>query len=396
MMQSKIEIQCPLDTEIPEYDYSNWNINDANFQQCNFDFTDFFNNFMLKNLPCQIKNVTDNWKCARQWVKGDQINYDNLIEEYGDLIAPVADCKNIQFNSQCKSDMKVHQYIEYLQNATDNRLLYLKDWHLRRSRPDDKFYEVPPYFILDWLNEYAMDNKEDDFMFVYIGPKGSWTPLHEDVYCSYSWSVNVVGRKKWILFPPGEEDKLKDRFDNLPLVFEPEKFQNIKYFEITQEAGDALFVPSGWHHQVINEAQTISVNHNWINACNVEIVWKALEKCLIIVEHQIEECKGTPEFPAECQLILKSHFGMDFESFVTFLCYIAKKRLSQLQGNTQADFNQYTLGKSIIKFDLKNILKVLNSIYVHPIFLNTDILSSKEDEFIQVRKDLRAVFSFCK
>lgn len=174
MTQSKIEIQCPLDTEIPEYNYSNWSVDGATFQQCNLVFIDFFNNFMSKNLPCLIKNVTDNWKCARQWVEDDQINYDNLIEEYGDLIAPVADCKNIEFNSQCKSDMKVHKYIQYLKDPTDSRLLYLKDWHLRRSRPDDKFYEVPHYFILDWLNEYATDKREDDFMFVYIGPKGSW------------------------------------------------------------------------------------------------------------------------------------------------------------------------------------------------------------------------------
>lgn len=220
----------------------------------------------------------------------------------------------------------------------------------------------------------------------------SRTPLHEDVYCSYSWSVNVVGKKKWILFPPGEENKLKDQLGNLPLVFELEKYENVKYCEITQEAGDALFVPSGWHHQVMNEAQTISVNHNWINACNIEIVWKALEKSLVIVENQIEECRGTPEFPAECQLILKSHFGMDFELFVTFLCYIARKRLSQLQGNEQVCCKQYSLGISIIKFDLKNILKVLNAIYVHPVFLNTDILLSKQDEFIQVRKELKAVF----
>lgn len=218
--------------------------------------------------------------------------------------------------------------------------------------------------------------------------------MHEDVYCSYSWSVNVVGRKKWVLFPPGEEEKLKDRLGNLPLVFEAEKYQNIKYCEITQEAGDALFVPSGWHHQVMNEAQTISVNHNWINACNIEIVWKALETSLLIVEQQIEDCKDTPEYPAECQLILKSHFGMDFESFVTFLCYIAKKRLSQLHGNTDVGINQYSLGINIIKFDLKNILKVLNLINLHPIYLNTEILSSKEDEFIQVRNELRTVFSF--
>ncbi|CAH0700456.1 unnamed protein product [Spodoptera exigua] len=385
------EIQCPLNAEIPEYDYRDWSVEKATFQEANFEFIDFFNNFMLKNLPCVIKNVTDNWKCSQEWVQGDQINYEGLTELYADFVAPVADCKNIQFNSQCKSDMKMYEYINYLKNLSDDRILYLKDWHLRRCAPNDYFYEVPKYFASDWLNEFAIDNNEDDFMFVYIGPKGSWTPLHEDVYCSYSWSVNVVGRKKWILFPPGEEEKLKDSLGNLPLLFEPEKLQNITYFEIIQEKGDALFVPSGWHHQVFNESHTISVNHNWINACNIEIVWRALAHSLLVVENQIEECKGTPEFPADCQLILKSHFGMDFMAFATFLLYIAKKRLAQLQGNSCEVFKKYSLDTSIIKFDLKNLLKVMNLIVEHPIFLESNILSSKEEEFKQVREELKSI-----
>lgn len=156
--------------------------------------------------------------------------------------------------------------------------------------------------------------------------------MHEDVYCSYSWSVNVVGSKKWIFLPPGEENKLKDDLGNLPLMFEPEKYKNIKYFEVIQEKGDAIFVPSGWHHQVINEMHTISVNHNWINACNIHIVWTALQNALIQVEHQIEEYNDTPEFPSQCQLILKSVFGMDFQDFISLLFYISRKRLQQLQG----------------------------------------------------------------
>lgn len=41
-----------------------------------------------------------------------------------------------------------------------------------------------------------------DFRFTYLGPSGTFTPLHRDVYASYSWSANVVGRKVWWLFPP--------------------------------------------------------------------------------------------------------------------------------------------------------------------------------------------------
>jgi hypothetical protein len=43
---------------------------------------------------------------------------------------------------------------------------------------------------------------QSDFRFTYLGPSGTFTPLHRDVYASYSWSANIVGRKIWWLFPP--------------------------------------------------------------------------------------------------------------------------------------------------------------------------------------------------
>jgi hypothetical protein len=69
----------------------------------------------------------------------------------------------------------------------------------------------------DWLNppfsaeprktpsERNTDTSLSDFRFTYLGPSGTYTPLHRDVYSSYSWSCNIVGRKMWWLFPPTEE-----------------------------------------------------------------------------------------------------------------------------------------------------------------------------------------------
>ena len=41
-----------------------------------------------------------------------------------------------------------------------------------------------------------------DYRFVYLGPRGTRTPLHADVLRSFSWSVNLAGRKRWRLLPP--------------------------------------------------------------------------------------------------------------------------------------------------------------------------------------------------
>lgn len=67
----------------------------------------------------------------------------------------------------------------------------------------------------DWLNlgylsprttdHSGLDASQSDFRFTYLGPRGTFTPLHRDVYASYSWSANIVGRKMWWLFPPDPE-----------------------------------------------------------------------------------------------------------------------------------------------------------------------------------------------
>ena len=100
---------------------------------------------------------------------------------------------------------------------------------------------------------------------MYIGPKTSWTPLHSDVFGSFSWSANIAGKKKWIFLIPGEEDKLRDSLGNLSFDINLENMENHNAIEIIQESGEIVFVPSGWFHQVHNLEDTISINHNWFN-----------------------------------------------------------------------------------------------------------------------------------
>jgi hypothetical protein len=68
------------------------------------------------------------------------------------------------------------------------------------------------HVVEDWLNPSFANTpdqtttmrspSQSDFRFTYLGPRGTFTPLHRDVYASYSWSANIVGRKLWWLFPP--------------------------------------------------------------------------------------------------------------------------------------------------------------------------------------------------
>lgn len=188
----------------------------------------------------------------------------------------------------------------------------------------------------------------------------SRTPFHADVFSSYSWSANVYGRKRWILFPPGEEQTFKDSFENLPYDISTENISVTKHFDIIQEPGEVIFVPSGWYHQVWNLDNTVSINHNWINGCNINIMFRSLTSHLNSIEKEIEDCKAMEDFQEHCQLMLNTLFGMDFYKFYDFLKCIALSRISMIQGSTSKTmFHGLTIGNNHIQFDLKSIRDVL-------------------------------------
>lgn len=121
----------------------------------------------------------------------------------------------------------------------------------------------------------------------WIGPQGTFTPIHRDPY--ENLFVQVVGRKRFHLFPPGPEPFLylqkegtqmntstvpteacllrgegegdEVRSNEFPLLEEAAKQQGAAHVEV--EAGDALFLPRGWFHCVASLTTSASVNFWW-------------------------------------------------------------------------------------------------------------------------------------
>ncbi|KAK9303249.1 hypothetical protein QLX08_005015 [Tetragonisca angustula] len=339
-------------------------------------YDEFFSKYLAENKPCIFKSsITDNWSCKRQWSLDGAPDFDVLDISFGDCVVPIADCKTRYYNSQSKDDMTMKDYLNYWMDYAKNNypdsmpLLYLKDWHCQKLFPNAPMYTVPEYFASDWLNEYYMAHPDlnDDYRFVYMGPKGTWTPLHADIFGSYSWSANIVGEKRWLLFPPGQEDFLRDIHGQLIYDATSKELENyavykaydkraIKYIDVIQKEGEIIFVPSGWHHQVWNKEDTVSLNHNWINGCNIMDMWHGLKKELNSVMKEVSDCKDMSNWAEQCQLILKSTYGMDYNLFFDFLKFIAKRRLSMvLEKQNVITFNRYKLGLNHCVFDLHSI-----------------------------------------
>lgn len=194
--------------------------------------------------------------------------------------------------------------------------------------------------------------------------------------------------KKWIFFPPHEEIKLKDVLGNLPFDMGEEKYKilmketNIRWFEVIQKAGQTLFVPSGWHHQVWNLEDTISVNHNWFNGCNIHWIWLAIYEKFNAVLHEIDDCKDMENFDEHCQLMLKSDFGIDFQMFLEILQCIVKNRKKLLQENIDLILNDNKLGRKHAIYDLKSIRRVLEDFCVKCNF--PELLKTSQNIMLQI------------
>jgi hypothetical protein len=61
--------------------------------------------------------------------------------------------------------------------------------------------------------------------------------------------------------------------------------------EVIQDAGQAIFVPSGWHHSVENLVATASINHNWLNGFNVLDSSALLQRTFRRAVHLLEDCR---------------------------------------------------------------------------------------------------------
>ncbi|XP_012943249.1 2-oxoglutarate and iron-dependent oxygenase JMJD4 isoform X2 [Aplysia californica] len=323
-------------------------------------YEQMFQKILLKNQLCIIGPfVTAAWPSRQLWVqKNGTPNFEYIGKHFGDATAPVADCSGEEFCSHPKSEMKVQEFLTYWQDYAEKgypaneKCLYLKDWHFTRDFPDSKVYTPPAFLCSDWINEFwdsaVEETAEDDYKFVYMGPRNSWTPFHADVLHSYSWSANICGRKMWIFYPPGAEAGLRDRHGQLVFDLRSSELKDDLTFSnasrssgaaitVIQEPGEIIFVPSGWHHQVFNLEDTISINHNWTNGCGAHLSWAFLKSRLTAVQKEIEDCRAMDDWDLHCQLILKSDSGMDYKDFFNFLSVIAEHRILALRQECVTD-----------------------------------------------------------
>ena len=255
---------------------------------------EFLTEFGVPGKPCILTEATKGW-AALEWTPED------LASRFGEEWVDITPSASLE---EATLEMTLAEYVDYLKSP-DERLLYLTSWNFREFCPElMEDFQVPIYFREDWLQEIE-EEQQFDMMWLFLGPAHAGFRLHVDIGQTSAWNVQLTGSKKWILFPPEQEEFLYggevDAFD--PNLEEFPLFAQAKKYECIVKAGELIFTPSGWWHQTKNLETGLAITANYANETNCHKVLNWLNT----VGQNIEVGHDMGEFAREFERVMNRH-----------------------------------------------------------------------------------------
>ncbi|MCF8059569.1 MAG: cupin-like domain-containing protein [Bacteriovoracaceae bacterium] len=209
----------------------------------------FFENFAEKEKPVVLTDFAQSWPALKNWTP------QYFSEKYGDNEVQVY---NGNFSKPGKSymgkamTMKFSEYLESILTSGKDLRMFL--YNIVSKAPELKDDVILPPLMKGFSKR---------FLFMFFGPKGAVTQIHYDIDMSHVFHTAIVGKKRFVLFPQSESQKLYRHpftIRSYVNVDDPdlEKFPLLKDaegYEVILNPGETLFIPSGfWHHVVYEEA----------------------------------------------------------------------------------------------------------------------------------------------
>ena len=222
---------------------------------------EFNREYRARLRPVVITDATEDWRARSTWT------FDGFRSRFGETSITVYRWAEGGYRPDRVESRPIREVVDNVV-AKDWRSYpyYVRDdWRLFLKHPDLLAeYKIPSYFF-DWFGVLPRFMRLV-YPRIFIGPPGAVTPLHEDIWKTHAWLAQLVGRKRWILFPPEQREFLygcQVDVDNVDLERFP-RFRHAKPLVGTIGPGDLIFVPSGWAHHVTSLDPTISVTHNYM------------------------------------------------------------------------------------------------------------------------------------
>lgn len=238
--------------------------------------------FQRQHSPAEAvvyRGLAAHWPAVRNW------SFAQLAQR-----VPDAEVQLVKGNREAEATAfqasKLRQYLLGLHTGArhDGRLAYLKEFDLLAAHPalrsDLRHHEL--------LRATAVRSLR-----TWIGPAGAATGLHFDHLDNVA--VQVIGTKRWRLARPGVVQQLgavSSKYDAWAVLARADVHTLAErqgstrgFFEVELHAGDVLYVPAGWWHEVVNVSATLmfggfhggvaQVLPRWLSVCGREMLHRA-------------------------------------------------------------------------------------------------------------------------
>ncbi|WP_460122248.1 cupin-like domain-containing protein [Pseudomonas sp. S2_C03] len=226
---------------------------------------EFKSRYLPNGVPVIISDALQDWPLFKLSREESLVHFAQLqgITRHGDYVKKTFSTER-DFRSTSMAEFIASLDAPATQNADGEPPAYMGNNILPAQLMEQIKY--PPYF--------------DPSLFIppriWIGPKGTLTPLHRDD--TDNLFAQVWGQKTFTLAAPHHREALGtwstapqgglDGCDFNPDAPDYKRFPKaaaVTFMRVTLEAGDLLFLPEGWFHQVESVSTSLSVNF-WVNS----------------------------------------------------------------------------------------------------------------------------------
>jgi hypothetical protein len=240
---------------------------------------EFIDKHLVANTPLITTEVIGNWDLFWSPDEWSRRFGQELAQVYDDLfklidVMPLSSfVRKFMGNREAPKQSGPQPYLRWYTKMKDVDFVWADEvfakisdrWSLPSFLPDRNYLFPNAY-------DRSVDPAKDPFPAkgIFISGAGARTRLHQDPWGSDAVLCQLFGRKRVLLFSPAQDNTLMQNgvvvdIDNLEKSL-ASPASNIKpAYEDVLEAGEVLFIPSGWHHHVATITDSVSLTWNFVH-----------------------------------------------------------------------------------------------------------------------------------
>lgn len=221
---------------------------------------EFLQKYALASRPLAIRGGCSDWQWSKHWKK------ESFLDRHGDEVFEVSDVPykdNFygKLHGRGQNLTLAEFYTEHL-GGNDTSPPAQPPQYVFSSNPGNReavgraflkdIPATPPFLDLQPTTTPAQGERgrySALHIQFFLGPTWSGAPPH---YHSHAWNGLAYGRKLWLLWPPSLSFYSKRPILDFLRHDLPQLEPSERPLTVVQEAGDVVFVPSGWAHGILN------------------------------------------------------------------------------------------------------------------------------------------------